>query len=286
MAGLSQSSSADTTTTTTTTNGIPNPPVDPVASAHEVEDDNEYQVLPEEHLAFDEALLPGGVRDLSYIGVQAFGLGNAFTGTIVLTAYLVSIGSTWWRLPAFLVCLSIFHFLEYWTTARYNAPSCKASSFLLFSNGAAYNIAHSCATLEIVVSQFFPVYQKTGVYAITILAGVVLVLVGQVVRTIAMCQAGTNFNHIVQGKKKDDHELVTDGIYSYFRHPSYFGFFWWAVGTQVLVGNKVCLVGYVIVLWQFFNDRIRGEEKYLISFFGEKYEDFKKRTGTKIPFIR
>ncbi|EME44981.1 hypothetical protein DOTSEDRAFT_70884 [Dothistroma septosporum NZE10] len=248
------------------------------------EDDTPHPA--DEPLDLDLTLLPGGVRDLSYIGIQAFGLGSVFTGALLATIYLVSRSSTWWRLPAFLTSLSIFHFLEYWTTARYNTPSCKASSFLLFSNGAAYNIAHSCAAMEIIVSHSFPTYQEYGVYAITILAGVVLVAVGQVVRTIAMCQAGTNFNHIVQGKKKDDHVLVTDGIYAHFRHPSYFGFFWWAIGTQVLVGNKVCLVGYVIVLWQFFNDRIRGEEKYLISFFGEKYEDFKKTTGTKIPFIR
>lgn len=33
--------------------------------------------------------------------------------------------------------------------------------------------------------------------------------------------------------KRPGHELVTSGIYSWSRHPSYAGFFWWAVGTQV-----------------------------------------------------
>ncbi|RYF84537.1 MAG: hypothetical protein EOO03_14665, partial [Chitinophagaceae bacterium] len=36
----------------------------------------------------------------------------------------------------------------------------------------------------------------------------------------------------------------------------YFGFFWWGVGTQLLLGNTVCFVGYTGVLWYFFSRRI------------------------------
>lgn len=43
---------------------------------------------------------------------------------------------------------------------------------------------------------------------------------------------------------------------SYFRHPSYFGFFIWSIGTQVLLINPVCTVGYTVVTWRFFRDRI------------------------------
>lgn len=74
-----------------------------------------------------------------------------------------------------------------------------------------------------------------------------------------MAQAGTNFNHTPQRTKKEGHVLVSTGVYAWLRHPSYFGFFWWALGTQVLVGNKVCLVGYLGALWTFFYRRIRGE---------------------------
>lgn len=74
-----------------------------------------------------------------------------------------------------------------------------------------------------------------------------------------MATAGTNFNHTPQKKKQAGHELVTSGIYAYSRHPSYFAFFWWAVGTQVLVGNKICLVAFFVFLWNFFNQRIKGK---------------------------
>lgn len=210
-----------------------------------------------------------------------------------------------WRLPAFFACLSLFHFLEFWTTAHFNTPGARADSFLLYSNGTAYNIAHSLATLEIILSSFTPAYQAFCVSHYSIAAGVSLVVVGQVARSVAMAQAGTNFNHTPQRVRKQGHELVTNGIYSWLRHPSYFGFFWWALGTQMLVGNKVCLLGYLLALWTFFSRRITGksrspsfdlladtltehaaEERSLIQFFGKDYENYKDHARTGIPFIR
>ena len=74
-----------------------------------------------------------------------------------------------------------------------------------------------------------------------------------------MGTAGSNFNHIVQSEKKSDHVLVTEGVYAYLRHPSYFGFFWWGIGTQIVLGNVFCLVGYTVVLWRFFRRRIESK---------------------------
>lgn len=98
--------------------------------------------------------------------------------------------------------------------------------------------------------------------------------VGQVVRSLAMAHAAGNFNHHVQSRRKDGHVLVTDGIYSVLRHPSYFGFFWWGLGTQMVLGNFVCFALYALVLWRFFAKRIEREfylvstSHYVISFLG------------------
>ena len=100
-----------------------------------------------------------------------------------------------------------------------------------------------------------------------------------------MATAGKSFNHIPQKQKKDDHDLVTSGVYAWSRHPSYFAFFWWALGTQILVGNKLCLLAYVVALWRFFKLRIVAEERNLVDFFGKDYEEYRKRTSVGIPFI-
>lgn len=69
--------------------------------------------------------------------------------------------------------------------------------------------------------------------------GLIMVLCGEGLRKAAMLTAGSNFNHIVQNEKAQSHVLVTSGVYSYFRHPSYVGWFYWSTGTQV---SKVQLI--------------------------------------------
>lgn len=46
---------------------------------------------------------------------------------------------------------------------------------------------------------------------------------------------------------------------SYSRHPSYAGFFYWALGTQLLLGNPLSALVFAVVLWRFFSRRIRGK---------------------------
>jgi protein-S-isoprenylcysteine O-methyltransferase len=209
---------------------------------------------------FDPSLLPDGKRSLSSISTQAFCLGLAFAASLIFATQTAWNGNTVWRFFAFTASLSLFHFLEFWVTATYNVPVVRASSFLLWTNGAAYNIAHSLAMLEILVSNFIlPSYQQRYVNFTSIAIGLFLVIFGQACRTLAMATAGTNFNHTPQRVKQDGHELVTSGIYAYSRHPSYFAFFYWAVGTQLLVGNKICFVAFFAFLWNFFNIRIKGE---------------------------
>lgn len=73
---------------------------------------------------------------------------------------------------------------------------------------------------------------------------------------------------------------------SYTRHPSYLGFFTWALGTQIGLSNPLSTIIFAVVLWRFFSRRIRGEEIYLVAFFGREYEEYRKRVGVYIPFVR
>ncbi|KAK7717512.1 farnesyl cysteine-carboxyl methyltransferase [Diaporthe eres] len=237
----------------------------------------------------DKPYFPGQPKSLAGIALRAFCLGAALAvGVIGTGLVLATTSSPLWRLPFFLASLSAFHFLEFWTTAAYNTREAEVSSFLLTANWPAYAIAHSAASLEcLVTSVFFPArsWAPFGTGPLLMLLGISLVLVGQVVRSAAMVQAGPSFNHIVQQTQKREHILITTGIYGTLRHPSYFGFFWWGLGTQLAMGNVLCFFAYAAVLWRFFSSRIRHEEVFLVRFFGDEYVDYKKKTGTKIPFV-
>ena len=89
----------------------------------------------------------------------------------------------------------------------------------------------------------------------------------------------------MQYEKADSHVLVTTGVYQLVRHPSYFGWTLWAVGTQVMLVNPVSTVGFIGASFMFFKDRIPYEEELLVDFFGEAYIKYALKTPIGLPFI-
>ncbi|SOV04322.1 uncharacterized protein UDID_02341 [Ustilago sp. UG-2017a] len=187
------------------------------------------------------------------------------------------------QLSLYLASWVVFHILEFTVTASYNPTRLFSDSFLL-NNGIHYHIAHTLALFEFCLTAYF--YPSTKTPSILTYLGLVLVIAGQILRSMAMIHAHNNFSHVLADKKRQDHELVTSGVYAWTRHPSYVGFTYWALGTQVMLGNKVALVGFVGALWLFFSRRIRAEERWLMEFFGDEYKEYRETVGTGLPFIR
>jgi protein-S-isoprenylcysteine O-methyltransferase len=80
-----------------------------------------------------------------------------------------------------------------------------------------------------------------------IIIGLLIVISGEYLRKLAMYTARQSFSHLIEDKPNRDHRLITNGIYEYYRHPSYVGWFWWACGTQVILANPICFLLYLIV---------------------------------------
>ncbi|KAH9938214.1 ICMT-domain-containing protein [Fomitopsis serialis] len=191
----------------------------------------------------------------------------------------------WWttyQLGFYLAAWAAFHWGEFAVTAGWNRDKCSIDSFLL-ENGSQYHIAHSIAIAEYLLTLHFKPSVKSHPYVSQV--GIVVVVVGQILRSSAMIHAAQSFSHVIAMRKINTHVLVTDGIYRWFRHPSYAGFLYWALGTQLVLQNPVSFLGFLVVLWRFFAQRIRAEEGYLIRFFGDDYIQYRKRVGTKIPLI-
>ncbi|MCJ1436391.1 hypothetical protein MMC27_005770 [Xylographa pallens] len=211
-----------------------------------------------------QTTFPMGPRSLAGIAMRAGLLGATFSSTLIYTVYLLNESSQFWRVPFFLAALSLFHFLEFWCTAQYNPLKADIASFLLSTNGWAYNMAHTCALLECLFWYTFfpnfrlPLWPASWHYPLLGL-GLAMLVMGQAIRSAAMIIAGTSFNHTVQFTRKSGHDLVTNGVFAFFRHPSYFGFFWWGLATQMVLGNILSFLVYAVVLWLFFRARIESE---------------------------
>lgn len=84
---------------------------------------------------------------------------------------------------------------------------------------------------------------------------------------------------------KDNHNLITGGVYRYVRHPMYSAFFLWALAQLILIPNWVAgpagFVGFGI-LYAF---RIGREEQMMLDTFGDEYRAYSARTARLIPGI-
>lgn len=207
-------------------------------------------------------------------------LGSGF-GISILISTLAN--SSWSVFGWYLTLLTFFHYSEYLTTAMTNPKFLSLDSFLL-NHSKEYGIAAFGSFIEFMIERFFCPEMKQILWLS--IPGLLLCIGGEIIRKVAMFTAGTNFNHIIQSHREEGHVLVVHGIYSLFRHPAYVGWFWWSIGTQMILCNPICFIGYVVVSWRFFNRRILEEEITLLNFFGEDYVKYQKRVHTGLPFIK
>ncbi|XP_069698735.1 protein-S-isoprenylcysteine O-methyltransferase isoform X2 [Periplaneta americana] len=179
--------------------------------------------------------------------------------------------------------MSFFHYSEFLTIALTNPRTLSLDSFIL-NHSVEYGVAAIASWTEFFIERwFFPGLKQVTAVS---LVGVVLCVGGELLRKLAMLTARTNFNHIVQNVREDGHRLVTHGVYAWCRHPSYVGWFYWSIGTQLVLVNPVCVVAYTIASWRFFHDRVYIEESTLLHFFGDDYYQYQKQVGTGLPFIQ
>lgn len=189
----------------------------------------------------------------------------------------------WTHFGAYITVMSLFHYSEFLAIAWANPHTLSTDTFML-THSAAYGVAAVASWIEFAVEAYYYPRLKDNLHVMVL--GVVICLAGEMLRKMAILTATSNFNHLVQYQKAKDHSLVTHGVYAYMRHPSYGGWFWWSIGTQVVLCNPVCIVLYAIASWKFFQERILIEEITLVNFFQQEYVDYQKRVGTGVPFIR
>jgi len=218
------------------------------------------------------------------VATIAFILGGVFS--IALATFLVGgFDGYWWstyQLGFFMAAWAGFHYGEFAVTAGWNREKLSIDSFLL-NNGMMYHAAHAVALFEYLSTLYF--FRASKSWPFVSIIGIIVTVAGQFLRSMAMIHAATNFSHSIAFYKVDSHRLVTSGVYSFSRHPSYTGFFYWGLGTQLVLQNPIAFSLYLLLLWKFFNARIKSEERALVRFFGQDYLHYKDRVGTRIPFI-
>ena len=196
---------------------------------------------------------------------------------------LVFCTSSWCDLGVFLCMLAIYHMWEWSYVALFHTDELSGDSFLI-----NHSVEWVCAWAFAIFEYFGEHWLWPGMksHFLVIFMGWCIAAAGQGLRTASMWHAGSNFAHMIEDEARPDHKLVTTGVYSFSRHPSYLGWFWWTVGMAMILGNPVTAIGFVGAAWYFFKDRIEYEEQTLVDMFGEQYIEYRKRVPVRIPFIK
>jgi protein-S-isoprenylcysteine O-methyltransferase Ste14 len=84
---------------------------------------------------------------------------------------------------------------------------------------------------------------------------------------------------------KQDHKLVTTGIYRRLRHPMYSAFWLMAVAQGLLLPNFLGGLAGLVGFGLLFALRIGPEERMMEEAFGEEYRAYRERTWRIIPFL-
>ena len=104
-------------------------------------------------------------------------------------------------------------------------------------------------------------------------AGLFIGILGVILWIVAMWSLGSSLA-VLPGTE----QLVTKGVYRFFRHPIYIGIVLTLTGLFVACGSLVCLVymGVVVIPLNIF--RAKAEEEVLLEQLGSAYKKYKDST--------
>jgi protein-S-isoprenylcysteine O-methyltransferase Ste14 len=83
---------------------------------------------------------------------------------------------------------------------------------------------------------------------------------------------------------KQDHELITSGPYALVRHPIYTGILTGFLGSAIALSQVRGYLAFVLIFCSFWA-KLRLEEKWMRSQFGDTYAAYVHQTSALVPYL-
>jgi len=114
-------------------------------------------------------------------------------------------------------------------------------------------------------------------------SGVVLFLLGLWLFYRAHADLATNWSYSLD--IRENHTLITTGVYRRIRHPMYASIFLLAIGQALFVSNWIVGPIYLCGFALLFVLRVGREERMMLQRFGSDYETYMEHSKRLIPGI-
>src|SRR5258708_14284751 len=82
---------------------------------------------------------------------------------------------------------------------------------------------------------------------------------------------------------RDDHTLITQGVYRHIRHPMYAALWLIMIAQTLLLSNWIAGFSGIVAFGIMYFLRVPKEENMMIEEFGEQYQRYMSKTGRIIP---
>jgi protein-S-isoprenylcysteine O-methyltransferase Ste14 len=113
------------------------------------------------------------------------------------------------------------------------------------------------------------------------IVGIVCIVVGLWLFYRSHADLGPNWSITLE--LREQHRLVTHGVYLRIRHPMYSALFLYSVGQALVLPNWVAGPSYLVTFGILFALRVRAEEKMMLEEFGDEYAAYMARTKRLAP---
>ena len=124
--------------------------------------------------------------------------------------------------------------------------------------------------------------QNLSMFPVLRIVGLALFIIGLTIMIVGQATLWRNYSGTVV--IREDHQLITHGIYRFTRNPIYLGLIMVVTGIPVFAAS---MYGFLIslILIPIILNRIRLEEELLTEEFQDAYQKYKERSKKLIPFI-
>jgi protein-S-isoprenylcysteine O-methyltransferase Ste14 len=120
-------------------------------------------------------------------------------------------------------------------------------------------------------------------HPIPLAAGVPCLAAGLWLFARSHADLGTNWSITLE--LREDHRLVTQGVYRSLRHPMYAALLLYSLGQALVIPNWIAGPSYGVAMALLFALRLGPEERLMLDQFGPAYDDYRRRSKRLVPGV-
>lgn len=129
----------------------------------------------------------------------------------------------------------------------------------------------------------FPAFAKRDFIPAVAILGMVCAAAALVMFHLTHEALGRNWSVSLQ--MRQDHKLITHGVYARIRHPMYTAFWLMAIAQALLLPNWIGGLAGLAGFGTLYLLRVGPEEEMMVETFGDEYRAYMGRTGRLTPWF-